>query len=223
MKSRFLSALLGLLTVIGLRADQVEMQNGDRYVGSVLSMNSSTLMLRSETLGTLKLPRTRIANITLGASVSAATNAARSPVAAAASNQPVSLPAQTNVMTDLSAAIRQLGSHSNLLQQVQSEYLATAGPEANQKFTEMMTGLMTGRITANDLRGEAQSTVDQIRELKKDLGDDVGGSLDVYLSILESFLKETAPAPTTAPASAPKADFSISSPTTKSKASLKDE
>src|SRR5262245_53924746 len=47
-------------------ADQVEMQNGDRYAGTVLSLNADTLTLKSEVLGTLKLPRTQVALVALG-------------------------------------------------------------------------------------------------------------------------------------------------------------
>ena len=50
-----------------LRADQVEMQNGDRYAGQVLSLNTNTVVLQSDVLGTLRLPRAKVAVITLGA------------------------------------------------------------------------------------------------------------------------------------------------------------
>jgi len=36
-------------------ADQIEMANGDRYVGRVVSLGADTLTLQSEVLGTLKL------------------------------------------------------------------------------------------------------------------------------------------------------------------------
>src|SRR6266702_4560980 len=49
-----------------LRADQVETQSGDRYVGKVLSVNADTLVLQSEVLGTVRLPRAKVAQIILG-------------------------------------------------------------------------------------------------------------------------------------------------------------
>src|SRR5438034_631656 len=59
-------AVMPLLATIWLRADQVEMQNGDRYRGTVLSLDTNTLVLRSAVLGTVNLARGQVALITLG-------------------------------------------------------------------------------------------------------------------------------------------------------------
>ena len=61
------SVLLLWLAAVGLRADQVEMQNGDRYVGNVLSLTADKLVIQSEVLGKLTIPRDKVALITLGA------------------------------------------------------------------------------------------------------------------------------------------------------------
>ena len=82
----------------------------------------------------------------------------------------------------------------------------TAGPEANNKFNEMVSGLMSGRLTVNDIRAEAKSAADQLKELKRDLGEDAGGALDGYLAILEHFLQETAPPNVSSPAPKSKPD-----------------
>jgi hypothetical protein len=183
------------------RADQIEMQNGDRYIGNVLSLNTNMLTLQSDVLGTLHLPRTQVAHISLG-------SAPIKPL--------VGLPAQTNVLLraagapllrtnstpDMSAALRQLGTDKGSLQQVQSQLLSDAGPEANKKFNEMVGGLLTGRLTVNDLRAQAKSLTEQVRSLKRDLGDDAGGMIDTYLVVLDSFLKETEPAAGTTNAAA---------------------
>ncbi|HEU0038849.1 MAG TPA: hypothetical protein VFR76_06220, partial [Verrucomicrobiae bacterium] len=55
------------LAMVGLCADQVEMQNGDRYLGKVLSLTTDQLVLQSDVLGKLTLPRDKVALITLGA------------------------------------------------------------------------------------------------------------------------------------------------------------
>jgi hypothetical protein len=94
---------------------------------------------------------------------------------------------------DISAALRQLGANSNLIQQVQSQVLSGASPEANDKFNEMVGGLMSGKLTVNDIRAQAKSAADQMRAAKKDLGEDAGFAIDGYLAILDKFLKETAP------------------------------
>ena len=179
-----------LLTTICLRADQVEMQNGDRYLGSVLSLDTNTLVLRSAVLGTVNLPRGEVALITLGPG--GVTNFTRA--ASATKRQPTaSSIAITNGINDLSAPLRQLGANTNFIEQVRAEFLADAGPEANNKFNAMVGGLLSGKLTMNDIRAEAKSAADQLKELKRDLGGDDGGALDGYLAILENFLRESAP------------------------------
>jgi len=172
-----------------LRADRVEMQNGDRYFGKVLSVTSDTLVLQSDLLGRLSLPRAKVAFIALGAS--APTNFAR--LALPTNSQPRALSAAlTNANAGLSAAFRELGANTNFIQQIREQFLSAAGPEANKKYDELMNGLMSGKLNMEGLRAEAKSSADQLRALKRELGGDAGESPDVYLDILDSFLKETA-------------------------------
>src|SRR5438105_14266741 len=90
-----------LATLIGacfqLSADQIEMQNGDRYVGTVLSLNANTLVLHSEVLGDLTLPRVQVAHISLRPG--AATNLVSRP-AANISHSPALSPARTNAPSE---------------------------------------------------------------------------------------------------------------------------
>ena len=100
----FLCACLVSVTT-RLRADQVELQNGDRYVGKVLSLTTNQLVLQSDVLGTIKLPREKVAVVTLG-------NVTPTNVARAATNHQheglaTSAGSQTN-SNDLAAAFRQL-------------------------------------------------------------------------------------------------------------------
>ncbi len=173
------------------RADVVEMQNGDRYVGQVVSLGADTLVVQSEVLGKLELPRARVALIGLGAN--AATNLARVRPAAKPQPRAPSVSA-TNSGPDMSRMLRQLGLSTNLVQQVQKQFLGEAGPEAKDKFNELLSGYMTGKLNLEDIRSQARSAADQIRALKKDLGEDTGSTLDAYLGILDRFLKEGAPA-----------------------------
>jgi len=170
------------------RGDRVEMQNGDRYFGRVLSLNTNTLVLRSEVVGEVRLPRGKVALIVLGADTP--TNAAS---ALAFPNSRSA--AQTNTVLDLSASLRELGANTNFIRQVQAQILGDAGPEANNKFNEMVAGLMSGKVTVNEIRTEAQSAAAQLKVLKRELGDDAGWAFDGYLAILENFLNETAPPP----------------------------
>ena len=80
---------------------------------------------------------------------------------------------------------------SNLVQQIQSAYLGDAGPEAKDKFNQLLGGLQSGKLDLNGLRAEAKSAADQVRSVRKDLGDEEGSVIDGYLAILDSFLKET--------------------------------
>ena len=193
------SAALTLFATAGwVQADQLEMQNGDRYVGHVLSVNSNTVVLESGVLGTLRLPRNKVAAITLDPG-----SATRSPAPSAATNAVAAAPAKP--AADLSPALRQLGAHTNLIQQVQKQFLAGAGDGANAKFNELLDGLMSGKLSVADIRAQASTAADQLRALKRDGGDDAGFGIDSYLAILDRFLKETAPAGSTNNAPGPAA------------------
>ncbi len=177
-----------------LRADQVEMENGDRYIGKVLSLNSNTLVLQNENLGTIELKRGKVTNVILGANT--ATNTA---VALAVTNgQPQASAALTNGQVDLAASLKALGGNTNFIKQVQSQFLAGAGPEANAKFNEMVSGLMNGKMDMNSLRAEAKKSIVNLKQMKREVGDD-SGMLDSYLSILENFVQESAPATNSPP------------------------
>ena len=186
-----------------LRADQVEMQNGDRYAGHVLSLNTNTVVLQSEVLGTLRLPRAKVAVITLGD-----TPAANSPALPALTNGLArrTTTARTNSPVRLSPALSQLGASTNLIAQVQKQFLSGAGPEATDKFNELLGGLMSGKLGVEDIRAQAKTAADQLRALKRDGGEEVGFMTDAYLTILDHFLKETAPSEsaTNASSSVPK-------------------
>src|SRR5215831_8402771 len=102
------------------RADQVQMQNGDQYFGRVLSLSSDTLTLQSDVLGSIKLPRSKIGAINFGvnAPVVAPTDAPTNQVAKA---KPV---VSTNASPELSETLRQLRTQTNLINQVQSQFLS---------------------------------------------------------------------------------------------------
>ena len=194
------AALFFFAAAGSLPADQVELQNGDRYVGHVLSLNSNSVVLQSELLGTLRLPRSKVAIITLGPA--GATSSPAPPLSATASTIPPSA-ASANAVSNLPSALPGLGMNTNLMQQVQKQFLRGAGPEANAKFNELLSGLMSGKLSVEDIRAEAKTAADQLRALQRESGEDSGFAANAYLSILDQFLKETAPkaSATTTPAS----------------------
>lgn len=164
-------------------ADLVEMQNGDRYVGTVVSLNADSLVLQSEVLGKVLLSRSQVSTISLGKT--------QAPVVSA-TNTAIAI---TN--TGIAEAFRKLGSGTNtMIPKIREQFLAGAGPEANAKFNELLGGLASGQVDMNGLRAQAQASVDQIKSLKGQLGSEAGESLDVYLGILQGFLNESAVNPT---------------------------
>jgi hypothetical protein len=195
MRTKLLSVSSGIIflsaAAFWLRADEVEMQNGDRYFGKVLSVSADTVALDSEVLGKIDVPRKNVASLSFGTNspapkaASVATVSAPTNLAIAAS--PVVV-AGTNV--DLSDALRNLGAGTNFVGKIRDQMLADS-PGAASKYNEMVNGLLSGSMNVDDLRREAQSDADQLRALKRDLGPDAGNSLDGYLDVLDDFLKES--------------------------------
>ena len=203
MRFKLLFVLSGMIFMFvaapRLRADLVEMQNGDRYSGKVLSVSADTVVLESEVLGKINVPRKKVATLMIGANAATpntATNIARVSVS---TNLPAAVPAAAlaNTNVDLSAAFRNLGANTNFIGQIRQQMLA-GNSEAASNYDKLVSGLMTGKLNMDDLRREAMSSADQLRELKRDLGPDAGDSIDAYLSVLDNFLKETAAEPASA-------------------------
>ena len=187
---------MALLLTCTLRADQIEMQNGDRYNARVVSMNNDSIVIQSDVLGTVKLAKNKVANISMGAPATsgtvATTPAQRTPVAAGA---PAPAASSTN---NISTAVRQIATQTNLIEQVQNEYLTGADPAAKAKFNEILGGLAAGTISINDLRAQAKSAADQLRAMKKELGSGADDTIDGYLAVLDGFLQESATSETPA-------------------------
>jgi hypothetical protein len=197
MKIKLLTGMIFMVVASTLRADVLEMQNGDRYSGKVLSVTSDTVVLHSEVLGKITVPRQKVASLSFG------TNAVAPKMAAdivRATNFPSASAPLANTNVDLSTALRQLGANTNFVGQVRQQLLS-GSPEASGKYDEMVNGLLTGQLNLTDVRREAQSSAEQLRSLKRELGPEADESLDGYLKILDDFLKETANAPAAPPKS----------------------
>jgi hypothetical protein len=182
MKSAKLTLWMAMsLCAAVVRGDQLVMQNGDHYSGKVISMTAETVVLQSDVLGKISIPRSKVSAVHVGAAPIVLTSAA-----------PSSTPStiKTSTSPELSEALRNLGANTNFVEQVRKQFLADAGPEANAKYDELVGGLMSGKIDMNAIRAQAKSAVDQIRALQAQ-GGDTGGLLDSYLTILDSFLKDT--------------------------------
>jgi hypothetical protein len=197
MKVRFLSPLGVLLTFLAsTHADQLQMLNGDRYFGRVMSISSNTVVWQSDVLGSVTLPREKITSITFG------TNAATKSISLTPA-RPTPAKAPANRVAGAQTVPTQLRTSPHAVKEIEEQYLAGASPEAKAKFNEMVNGLMSGQLTVTDIRAQAKTAADQLRTARRDLGEEAGEALDGYLAILDSFLRETesgaAPAPKAAP------------------------
>jgi hypothetical protein len=163
------------------------------------------VVVQSDVVGTLLVPRSKIASIVLG--TNAVAKRIQIPVAAAA--QTLKSPAPSaSANADLSTAIQQLRANTNatrqIQQQVQQQFLAGADPQATEMFNQMVGGIMNGSVNVDDIRRQAKSAADQLRAAKKEFGDEAGFAIDGYLAVLDGFLRESATtsgATTNAPAS----------------------
>src|SRR5437016_4034652 len=151
-RSVALSAALSvlLLTSFAVTADQIEMQNGDRYFGRLLTFTNDTLVLQSDLLGTVRLPRAKVVSVVLGSA--AVTNLARVP--ARTNQQYLAAPPSVRAGKSIAGAVPQSGD-TNIMQQVQQQFLSGASPEANQKFNEMAGGLLSGKLNVAVIRIES--------------------------------------------------------------------
>lgn len=180
------------------------MQNGDRYFGKVLSMSADTVMLDSDMLGKIKVPRKMVSGLVFGASSAAPAVATRVPHAAGPTNLVIDMSAAhridrtvtpaANTNASLASAFQQLGSNTNFVGQIRDQMLGSS-PAATAKYDEMLTSMMNGSMSLDDLRQQAKTAADQLRALKQQEGADADSSLDGYLQQLDSFIKETDNAP----------------------------
>ena len=198
MKTKFLLAGVEMFLMFAitsaLRADVVEMQNGDRYSGKVLSVSADIVVLNSEMLGKINVPRKKVTSLTFGTNAVALT-VAENPALARTNLPSATAPAAlANTNVDLSAALRHLGANTNFIGQIRQQMLA-GSPEATAKFDNLVNGLLTGQLNVDDVRRQAQSAAAQLRSLKAELGPEAGDSLDAYLQVLDSFVQDTANQP----------------------------
>jgi hypothetical protein len=209
MSAKLLSVSAGIFFMVVaapcLRADLVEMQNGDRYFGKVLSVSADTVVLESEVLGIIDVPRKKVASLAFGTNAAAPKAATNVTQVSVPTNPPTagSLADLAHTNLDLSATLRNLGANTNFIGQIREQLLA-GNPEAASNYDDLVSGLMSGKVNMDDLRREAQSSADQLRDLKRDLGPDAGDSIDAYLEVLDNFLNETDAEPASpTPASRP--------------------
>jgi hypothetical protein len=144
-------------------ADQISTTGGDQFNGKVLSLSNEVVVIQSDALGQISIPRSKVASI----SMTSATGVALKSTLPVSTNRP----AQTVVsaappVTDLSAAIKQLSSDPAAAKQVQDQYLSSSDAATKAKYNELLSGLQSGQLNADGLRAQAQSAVDQLKSYK---------------------------------------------------------
>lgn len=196
LKAFLVATLFTFVVSHSLRADEIEMQNGDRYFGKVVSVSADAVVMDSQMLGKITVPRKKVTQLQFGTKAPAAAAVTNAPKISLPTKLPSAsaLPALTGTNVDLTAALNSLGNNTNFIQQIRSQLLG-GNPAAARQYDAMVSELLSGKMNLNDLRQQAETAAAQIRELNKELGPDVSNSLDGYLKVLNQFLEESANAP----------------------------
>ena len=180
MRTSKFGPLLLFLWLTRAFGDQVELNNGDRYSGNVLSVSASEIRLDSELGGLMKLPRNQVRAIFFG--TNAGPQFAR-PMLNSRTNEPVGSDALSELKTGK--------IDPKTLEQVQTDILGTAGPEATAMFNDLLKGLTTGTLSAEDIRRQAKQAVNELKSLQKEAGEGEDNPiLGSYLAILQKFIDE---------------------------------
>jgi hypothetical protein len=208
-----LAAWLVVFTAVPVKADIIELVNGDHYRGTVLALTTTNVEFLSEVQGRVKLPRDKIAKITFREVAAKPGEKPATPVtnaplilsgadsgnAVQSSSQSTSTPQSTVVIQQM----RQQGVDPKLVDQVQQQIFGKGNPQAAQQFNDMVSGLMSGSISVKDVRAQAQNSIAQIKAAEKDMPE-ASEMLDSYLQILQKFVNESSSDTTvTAPPTAP--------------------
>ena len=205
MNSKRLLVWFGVLLALSVpqvRADQLELQNGDHFSGKLLSVSADAVVWQNDVLGKITLSRSRVARLSFGtnslepAVIKTGPSSTNLPPASASATPKTNAPAGVTPPM--------LTGDTNVIRQIRDQMLA-GSPEAAAKYDDMVSSLLSGKMNVADLRRQAQESADQIRELKRDLGPEAGDALDGYLKILDAFVNESAnePAAASPPQKAP--------------------
>lgn len=217
----FLIALFLFALPATVRADRLQLSNGDEIEGELLEVSESIIRFRHPVLGTFTVPRQQVHAIELGK------ERGGNRIMADGSEAPPETPEEVidrlvnpQVTPDAvkklekgamkhatpEGAVEQLrreGVDSKMMGQLHGMLPGFGSPEVQKIFEDRVTGLMSGSLTINDIRNEAIDVRDQLKELMDDLGSG-GEALRGYYGILDGFIKKTDPnAPLTIPGIAP--------------------
>jgi hypothetical protein len=200
-----------LLSCTRAHADSVELANGDLLSGKVTAVTGEQVLLTSEVLGEVKLPRAKVAAIHFGdrkptaaGQAGPASSAGASPSqgepsrgeparwepsrASAAKGTP-----EAQSVDDVLNQLKVGGAGGDLTKMLNKEFPLLQNPSVKAYFDKTVGGLMSGELNVSDIRKQAIEVQQQVKELEKDLGPEGMAALKPYLSVLDKFIKDTEP------------------------------
>src|SRR5258706_8034237 len=123
-----MSALLGAAPT---RADLLELTNGDHYSGTVIALTKTNLEFQSEVQGVVKIPRDKVAKITLRESnpkpVASVTVTPQPPTPVATPSSPTATK-PANQTDPVIQQMRQQGVDPSLMNQIQEQVFGKSSP-----------------------------------------------------------------------------------------------
>jgi hypothetical protein len=208
------SAVLGLVAACtAVRADSIELVNGDLLHGKVVSLDDQELRLVSDIHGAVIIARDKVAAIGLGdrkLARPAETDAAKPEEAQAIVRRSVPVGAKGATTATVQVAP---GSVAEVVRQLRGQGLTTENlnelqkafpqlkeqPGVKKYFDEKVQGLITGDVSVEDIRKDAIRVREELRKTAKSLGPDgektLNQALGGYLQILDKFIQESEPPP----------------------------
>ena len=139
-------------------ADEVRLTNGDEINGTVVSLDTDQLVLRSDTLGELTIKRTLVAAIGLG-------------------KDGLPEPIIVAPPTSDAAAAPAVGGGLDMNQMLRD-------PQVQQQFGTLLQEALGGR-QVGDVQNDLRQTQRQLRDLQQDLGGIEGEAIGSYLKMFD--------------------------------------
>jgi hypothetical protein len=217
MKAIFCLSTLVLVALVAqssqLRADTIELVNGDLLHGKVVSLDDRELRLVSDIHGAVIIDRDKVAAIGLGERK--LTPPPVADVAAPAGNDPVvrrtmtvngrptvtaTVPLTPAPTQDIVRQLRAQGLSAENITELQKALPLLKEPGAKKYFDDTVKGLAEGSINVDNVRKDAIRAREEYRKTAKNLGPDGEKTLDQalggYLQILDKFIRDTEPTAT---------------------------
>jgi len=211
MICRILFPLLALtFLTLPVRADWLQLSNGDTFQGELMEMSLKEVKLKHEILGEITIPRDRVHAIVLGdfqagKRVMADGTEAEPETPEEVIDRLVNPDFDSKAVQKLEQGAKRQKTPYDAVEQLRREGIDTkltdslhlmlpgfGSPKVQEHFHSRVDGLMNGSISINDIRNEAIDARDQLQVLMDELGPS-GAALQGYFGILDNFIQKTDP------------------------------